>query len=64
VLLPGIMGSLLASVRGISAVLWFNPTVVLDGHINLLDLNDDGDAIDRPMSRSRRWASKSSPICA
>ncbi len=48
VLLPGIMGSLLASVRGISAVLWFNPTVVLDGHINLLDLNDDGDGDRSP----------------
>ncbi|MHB1357422.1 MAG: alpha/beta hydrolase [Anaerolineae bacterium] len=42
VLLPGIMGSLLSSVRGISAMLWINPTVILDGHINLLDLDTKG----------------------
>lgn len=42
VLLPGIMGSLLSSVRGISAMLWINPTVILDGHINLLDLDATG----------------------
>ena len=42
VLLPGILGSLLASIRGISATLWYNPTLLLDGHLNLLDLNDDG----------------------
>lgn len=42
VLLPGLMGSLLASVRGISAMLWVNPTVITDGHINLLDLSEDG----------------------
>jgi len=42
VLLPGIMGSLLASIRGISTILWFDPTVILNGHLNLLDLNDDG----------------------
>ncbi len=42
VLLPGLMGSLLASIRGISAMIWVNPTVIIDGHINLLDLSDDG----------------------
>lgn len=42
VFLPGIMGSLLASVRGISTVLWFNPEIITNGHINLLDLDDDG----------------------
>lgn len=42
VLLPGVMGSLLASVRGISTILWFDPTVLLNGHLNLLDLNEDG----------------------
>lgn len=42
VLLPGLMGSLLASVRGISAMLWVNPAVITNGHINLLDLSDDG----------------------
>jgi len=42
VIIPGIMGSQLASVRGISALLWPNPRVLLDGHLNLLDLDDDG----------------------
>lgn len=42
VLLPGIMGSLLASIRGISTVIWVNPEVLCNGHINLLDLDDDG----------------------
>jgi pimeloyl-ACP methyl ester carboxylesterase len=42
VFIPGIMGSLLASVRGISAILWPSPHVLLDGHLNLLDLADDG----------------------
>jgi pimeloyl-ACP methyl ester carboxylesterase len=42
VLLPGIMGSLLASVRGISTLIWVNPAVISNGHINLLDLDDDG----------------------
>ena len=42
VFIPGVMGSLLASVRGISAILWPSPQVLLDGHLNLLDLADDG----------------------
>jgi len=42
VFLPGAMGSLLASIRGISALLWFNPTVLSNGHLNLLDLNQEG----------------------
>jgi len=42
VLLPGIMGSLLASVRGIISPLWLSPGVIANGHINLLDLNEEG----------------------
>lgn len=42
VLLPGMMGSLLASIRGISTLIWVNPSVISNGHINLLDLDDDG----------------------
>jgi pimeloyl-ACP methyl ester carboxylesterase len=42
VFLPGIMGSLLASVRGISAMLWPNAEILLNGYINLLDLNEAG----------------------
>lgn len=42
ILLPGLLGSLLASARGLSALLWFNPMVLMDGHVNLLDLAPDG----------------------
>lgn len=42
VLIPGIMGSLLASTVGISALLWLNPTLLTNGGLNLLDLNEDG----------------------
>ena len=48
VLLPGIMGSLLASIRGISALLWYAPRIILDGHLNLLDLNAQGDGDRSP----------------
>lgn len=51
VFLPGLMGSLLASVSGIGALLWINPTVLLDGHINLLDLDDEGRADRAPEVR-------------
>ncbi len=42
ILVPGILGSLLASTRGLSALLWFNPMILMDGHLNLLDLSPDG----------------------
>lgn len=44
VLLPGIMGSLLASVRGITTSLWINPAIFLEGHANYLELDEDGAA--------------------
>ena len=48
VLLPGLMGSLLASIRGVGATIWVNPAVILDGHVNLLDLSDDGQSDRSP----------------
>ncbi|MHB9033593.1 MAG: esterase/lipase family protein, partial [Anaerolineae bacterium] len=42
VLLPGLMGSLLSSVRGISGMLWISPSVLLNGQINLLELDESG----------------------
>jgi len=42
VLIPGILGSLLASIRGITATLWMDPRLLVDGLLNLLDLNEDG----------------------
>ena len=34
--------------QGISALLWLNPTVVLDGKVNLLNLNQDGTGDESP----------------
>jgi pimeloyl-ACP methyl ester carboxylesterase len=42
VLLPGIMGSQLASVRGVTKLLWINPLVFLRGEASYLELNEDG----------------------
>lgn len=42
VLLPGIMGSLLSSIRGVTSLLWINPAIFLEGKANLLDLDAAG----------------------
>jgi len=42
VFLPGIMGSLLTSIRGITTALWISPSIFLKGKANLLELNHDG----------------------
>ena len=42
VLLPGIMGSQLASVRGVTKLLWINPMIFLKGESSYLELNEDG----------------------
>ncbi|MGI6367935.1 MAG: lipase family alpha/beta hydrolase [Anaerolineae bacterium] len=42
ILIPGIMGSLLGSTRGKSALLWLNPALLVQGALNLLDLDGDG----------------------
>ncbi len=46
VLLPGIMGPQLSSIRGVTDLLWINPVIFLQGHANYLDMNADatGDA--------------------
>ena len=48
VLLPGIMGSVLQSVEGLIELLWFNPLIFTRGHINLLELAEDGDTDAAP----------------
>ncbi len=48
VFLPGMMGSQLASVSGISGMLWFSGPVVMNGKINLLDLDEEGSADRSP----------------
>jgi len=42
VLLPGIMGSLLSSIRGVTTLLWINPALFLNGQLNYLELDADG----------------------
>jgi len=42
VLLPGIMGSNLASIRGVTSLLWINPLMFLKGNARFLRLNADG----------------------
>jgi pimeloyl-ACP methyl ester carboxylesterase len=42
VLLPGLMGSLLSSVRGVTSLLWINPVIFLKGQTSYLELSDDG----------------------
>ena len=42
VLLPGLMGSLLTSIRGMTTPLWINPTIILNGQSRYLELNADG----------------------
>lgn len=48
ILIPGILGSQLASTRGISAILWLNPTLLIHGYLNLLDLAEDGESDASP----------------
>jgi pimeloyl-ACP methyl ester carboxylesterase len=42
VLLPGIMGSLLASIRGVTTLTWINPLLFLEGNARYLRLGPDG----------------------
>ncbi len=42
VLLPGVMGSLLSSIRGVTTLLWINPLLFLRGQSSYLELNDAG----------------------
>jgi pimeloyl-ACP methyl ester carboxylesterase len=44
VLLPGIMGSLLSSIRGVTSLLWINPLLFLQGNARYLRLNATGDS--------------------
>ncbi len=48
VLLPGLMGSLLASVRGVITPLWLSPGLMLKGQSRFLELNQDGTADASP----------------
>ena len=42
VLLPGVMGSLLTSIRGVTTLLWINPLLFLRGQSSYLELDDSG----------------------
>lgn len=41
VLLPGIMGSDLSSIRGVTTLVWVNPLVFVEGNARYLALNED-----------------------
>ncbi|MGD8398207.1 MAG: hypothetical protein PVG11_05070 [Anaerolineae bacterium] len=43
VLLPGVMGSLLSSVRGVTKLLWINPMLFVRGESSYLELTADGE---------------------
>jgi pimeloyl-ACP methyl ester carboxylesterase len=42
ILLPGLMGSLLSSIRGVTTLLWINPVLFLRGQSSYLELDDVG----------------------
>ena len=42
VLLPGIMGSLLSSIREVTSQVWINPLIFVEGKARYLRLTDDG----------------------
>lgn len=41
VLLPGIMGSDLSSIRGVTTLVWVNPLIFVEGNARFLALNED-----------------------
>lgn len=43
VLLPGIMGSLLTSIRGVTTLVWINPLMFVEGNARYLRLDADGE---------------------
>ena len=49
VLLPGIMGSTLSSIRGVTSLVWLNPAIYLAGHASYLELGADGVSDASPM---------------
>lgn len=48
VLLPGIMGSLLISIRGVTKLLWINPLLFLNGQGNFLKAGSGGSGVGSP----------------
>ena len=48
VVLPGIMGSLLFSIRGVTTMLWINPLLFLNGQGNFLRVGKGGSSIGSP----------------
>ncbi|MEA3337224.1 MAG: alpha/beta fold hydrolase [Chloroflexota bacterium] len=49
ILLPGMMGSLLSSIRGVTGLVWINPKVILQGNSDFLTLNREGTGDGHPM---------------
>jgi len=49
IFLPGIMGSLLTSIRGATTLTWLNPAIFLKGQTHYLALNEDGSGDANPL---------------
>ncbi len=58
VFLPGLMGSLLSSVRGVTSLLWINPAIFLEGQSHFLELNRAGTADGSPLIYSIPFATE------
>lgn len=52
IFLPGLMGSLLSSIRGITELLWINPALILKGQTSWLELDQRGADDDNPRIHS------------
>jgi pimeloyl-ACP methyl ester carboxylesterase len=48
VLLPGFMGSLLASIRGVTTLVWINPLLFVQGKTSYLEMDEAGQGDARP----------------
>jgi len=48
VLLPGIMGSMLSSIRGVTTLLWINPLLFVQGKGRYLRMGPDGESDESP----------------
>jgi pimeloyl-ACP methyl ester carboxylesterase len=58
IFLPGLMGSLLTSTRGVTTLLWINPAIFLNGQSRYLELNQDGTADSSPVIHSTPFATE------
>lgn len=58
VFLPGLMASLLSSVRGVTSLLWINPAIFLNGQSLYLELDEAGAADRSPLIHAVPFATE------